>query len=75
MMLRMNPATCLAQDSHGIHTWMTVQTRGSTVNPGLGLHALHDDAARGQICSNTGCACFRQVDDNGKSIPGTFLKS
>ena len=57
---------CLAEESRGFHDWMVVSTQ---------ISKLHPDAVSGQICKNMSCATIRQVDADGKAIPGTFEAS
>ena len=58
----MNKATkCQAQGSRGFHIWMYL--------------GMTSEGNRKETCSNTGCACGREVDPFRKPIPGSFQSS
>ena len=61
-MANLNKATkCMAFGSKGFHEWMSI--------------GLTEQGERREICSNTGCACVRSLDEDGKLVPGSFLPS
>ena len=51
---------CLARGSQGFHEWMNLNLKPE---------------GQPQICGASGCACYRIVDTDGKTIPGTFRAS